>query len=66
MGALHPGHLALVERSRRECDKTIATIFVNPTQFAPHEDLSRYPRTVDDDLRGPRAIADGFGVSPKL
>lgn len=52
MGALHPGHLALVERSRRECDKTIATIFVNPTQFAPHEDLSRYPRTLDDDLRG--------------
>ena len=52
MGALHAGHLALVERSRRECDKTIATIFVNPTQFAPHEDLSRYPRTLDDDLRG--------------
>lgn len=52
MGALHAGHLALVERSRRECDKTIATIFVNPTQFAPHEDLNRYPRTLDDDLLG--------------
>ncbi len=52
MGALHAGHLDLVKRSRTECDKTIATIFINPTQFAPHEDLSRYPRTLDDDLRG--------------
>lgn len=52
MGALHAGHLDLVKRSRAECDKTIATIFINPTQFAPHEDLSRYPRTLDDDLRG--------------
>lgn len=52
MGALHAGHLALVERSVRECQRTIASIFVNPTQFAPHEDFSRYPRTLDDDLRG--------------
>jgi len=52
MGALHAGHLALVERSVQECQRTIATIFVNPTQFAPHEDFSRYPRTLEDDLRG--------------
>jgi pantoate--beta-alanine ligase len=54
MGALHSGHLALVERSVSECDVSIATIFVNPTQFAPHEDLSRYPRTLDNDLDGLR------------
>lgn len=54
MGALHAGHLALADRSSTECDKSIATIFVNPTQFAPHEDLSRYPRTLDDDLQGLR------------
>lgn len=55
MGALHAGHLALVERSVSECDVSIATIFVNPTQFAPHEDLSRYPRTLDSDLDGLRS-----------
>lgn len=55
MGALHAGHLALVERSVSECDISIATIFVNPTQFAPHEDLSRYPRTLENDLDGLRS-----------
>ena len=56
MGALHAGHLALVERSVSECDISIATIFVNPTQFAPHEDLSRYPRTLESDLDGLRSV----------
>lgn len=51
MGALHAGHLTLVAHSRNRCDKSVATIFVNPTQFAAHEDLSRYPRTIDDDLK---------------
>jgi len=54
MGALHEGHLELVRRSVSECDITTATIFVNPTQFAPHEDLSRYPRTLENDLEGLR------------
>lgn len=52
MGALHEGHLSLMEAAHRECDFVVATIFVNPTQFAPNEDLSRYPRTFDSDLRG--------------
>lgn len=56
MGALHAGHLALVQRSVSECDVSIATIFVNPTQFAPHEDLSRYPRTLESDLEGLRSV----------
>ena len=51
MGALHAGHLSLVERARREADYTVMSIFVNPLQFAPAEDLSRYPRPVTEDER---------------
>jgi pantoate--beta-alanine ligase len=49
MGALHRGHLALIERARRECSTVIASIFVNPKQFGPTEDFSKYPRTFDSD-----------------
>lgn len=51
MGALHPGHLSLVDAIRPHVDRIIATIFVNPTQFAPHEDLAKYPRTLPEDLK---------------
>jgi pantoate--beta-alanine ligase len=49
MGALHEGHLSLIAASRRRCDVTVVSIFVNPTQFGPKEDYRRYPRTLQRD-----------------
>jgi pantoate--beta-alanine ligase len=50
MGALHEGHLALVRETGKRCGRTVVSIFVNPAQFAPHEDFDRYPRTLEQDL----------------
>jgi len=50
MGYLHAGHVSLVERARKECTSVVVSIFVNPTQFAPTEDLASYPRDLEHDL----------------
>lgn len=56
MGALHEGHLALVRRGRREADRVVVSIFVNPKQFAPSEDFAKYPRAAERD----RALLEGL------
>ena len=50
MGALHPGHQALIRTARTTCDLVVVSLFVNPLQFGPHEDLDHYPRTMKEDL----------------
>ena len=58
MGALHEGHLSLMRRSVSDCDATVVSVFVNPLQFGPREDLSSYPRDFDRDV----ALTESAGV----
>lgn len=51
MGALHAGHMSLIQASKKKCDLTICSIFVNPAQFNDPKDLQRYPRTVEEDIK---------------
>ena len=59
MGALHAGHLSLIKKSVEKCDKTVVSVFVNPIQFCPGEDLDKYPRTLDADEK----LCNDAGVS---
>ena len=66
MGALHAGHLALVAAARAECASVVATIFVNPTQFGPAEDLARYPRPLAEDLAALEAAGVAAAFVPSV
>ena len=67
MGALHNGHKSLIEKSVEKCDKTVVSVFVNPIQFCPGEDLDKYPRTLDEDntLCEKAGVDIVFAPSPK-
>jgi pantoate--beta-alanine ligase len=64
MGFLHAGHISLVERAKAECGAVAVSIFVNPTQFAPHEDFERYPRDMERDLAMLRAAGADLVFTP--
>ena len=64
MGALHEGHLSLVRESARRCDQTVVSIFVNPTQFGPDEDLDKYPRTLEPDMEQIKASGATMVFTP--
>jgi len=65
MGALHAGHLSLIEKAAQEADFVVATIFVNPTQFAPGEDFSSYPRPIEKDLELCQQAGANFVFHPE-
>ncbi len=66
MGALHAGHLSLVEEARRHADRVIVTIFVNPMQFGPQEDFSRFPRTLPADCEKLAAVTADLVFAPAV
>jgi pantoate--beta-alanine ligase len=66
MGALHEGHLSLVRMARRRADRVVVSIFVNPAQFAPHEDFGSYPRTFAADLAALAALGVDLVWAPDV
>ncbi|MGJ0392542.1 MAG: pantoate--beta-alanine ligase [Methylocystis sp.] len=66
MGALHAGHLSLVKEARRHAERIVTTIFVNPTQFGPSEDFSRYPRTLAADCEKLATVAADLVFAPAV
>jgi pantoate--beta-alanine ligase len=66
MGALHAGHLSLVRLAQRKANRVIVSIFINPTQFAPHEDLATYPRSLAEDLAALSQLATDLVWAPPV
>ena len=66
MGALHEGHASLVERSVKENDVTVVSVFVNPTQFNDKNDLKNYPRDLDADCRLLEAVGADYVLAPSV
>jgi pantoate--beta-alanine ligase len=66
MGNLHGGHFSLIDAARKRCDRVVATIFVNPTQFGPNEDFATYPRTLEDDATGLSAAGCDLLFAPPV
>ncbi len=66
MGYLHDGHVALMKKAKAQCDVVVLTIFVNPTQFGPKEDLSRYPRDLKGDLAKAKKAGVDFVFTPQV
>lgn len=65
MGALHRGHLALIEEARKRAQTVVVTVFVNPTQFGPNEDFTKYPRMLERDVEACRDAGADFVFSPE-
>jgi pantoate--beta-alanine ligase len=65
MGALHDGHISLISRAKSDCSRLIASIFLNPTQFGPNEDLSKYPRTFAEDTQKLESAGVDFLFAPE-
>ena len=64
MGSLHKGHISLINRSKKDSNKTLVSIFVNPTQFNNKKDFKRYPRNIKDDLSKLRKLYVDFVYIP--
>lgn len=66
MGALHEGHLSLIQRAKKECDLVAVSVFVNPIQFNNQEDLTKYPRTVEADLEKLASVNTDMVLTPTV
>lgn len=66
LGAMHEGHFSLIDAAKAQCDFVVVSVFVNPTQFGPNEDFSKYPRTLDADLDGCRRHGVSLAFVPEV